>query len=109
MTFTDSGSGSGGGKDERNPTNTAPATTRSSRYKQPPPGKQDQDIETKVEAECEGDVIKKHVLLPARSLAILSGPARYSWTHGIAPRKFDKVSTGQEIIILAGLLLVLIR
>ena len=36
-------------------------------------------------------VVKKHVLLPARSLVVLSGPARTTWAHGIAPRKYDKV------------------
>jgi alkylated DNA repair protein alkB family protein 8 len=29
--------------------------------------------------------------LPARSLAVLAGPARYGWTHGIPPRKSDAV------------------
>jgi alkylated DNA repair protein alkB family protein 8 len=29
--------------------------------------------------------------LPARSLAVLAGPARYGWTHGIPPRKSDDV------------------
>lgn len=35
--------------------------------------------------------VKKHLLVPARSLLILSGPARYTWAHGIANRKMDKV------------------
>jgi alkylated DNA repair protein alkB family protein 8 len=36
--------------------------------------------------------MKKHVLLPPRSLALLQGPARYSWSHGISARKQDKVN-----------------
>lgn len=31
------------------------------------------------------------VLLPRRSLAIMSGECRYDWTHGIVPRKFDVI------------------
>ncbi|XP_057661994.1 alkylated DNA repair protein alkB homolog 8 [Diorhabda carinulata] len=33
------------------------------------------------------------ILLPQRSLAIMSGESRYDWTHGITPRKFDIVPT----------------
>lgn len=29
------------------------------------------------------------VLLPRRSLAVISGESRYEWTHGIVPRTFD--------------------
>ncbi|KAH0810649.1 hypothetical protein GEV33_012138 [Tenebrio molitor] len=29
------------------------------------------------------------VLLPRRSLAIISGESRYAWSHGIVPRKYD--------------------
>ena len=36
--------------------------------------------------------LKQHVWLPRRSLLILCSDARYSWTHGIASRKFDKVN-----------------
>ncbi|CAH0560688.1 unnamed protein product [Brassicogethes aeneus] len=38
---------------------------------------------------------KKHfcVFLPRRSLAIMSGEARYNWTHGITPRKFDVIKS----------------
>ena len=35
--------------------------------------------------------LKKHVYLKPRSLLILKGHARYSWSHMIAPRKNDKV------------------
>jgi len=35
---------------------------------------------------------KKHILLPAGSLLILSGDARYNWSHGINQRKFDNVN-----------------
>jgi alkylated DNA repair dioxygenase AlkB len=31
--------------------------------------------------------------LPRRSIAVVTGDARYSWTHGIASRKSDKVSS----------------
>lgn len=33
--------------------------------------------------------VRKHQFLPQRSLLIISGPARYQWSHGIAPRKHD--------------------
>lgn len=36
---------------------------------------------------------KKYLWLPARSLLVLRGAARYSWSHGIAPRTTDKVHT----------------
>ena len=35
--------------------------------------------------------------LPARSLVVMTGPARYHWQHGIAKRKTDVVD-GQKII-----------
>lgn len=35
---------------------------------------------------------KKNLWLPRRSLLLLGGDARYSWSHGISPRYFDKVS-----------------
>jgi SAM-dependent methyltransferase len=34
---------------------------------------------------------KKHIWLPARSMLVLRGAARYQWAHGIAPRTMDKV------------------
>jgi len=33
------------------------------------------------------------ILLKSKSLLIMSGESRYSWTHGIAPRKFDMINT----------------
>lgn len=36
---------------------------------------------------------KVSVLLPRRSLLIMSGEARYDWTHGITPRSMDVVRT----------------
>jgi len=46
---------------------------------------------------CVMDVINKEnptkrleLLLPARSLVVLSGEARYRWTHGIAGRRVDE-------------------
>lgn len=35
--------------------------------------------------------VRKCVLLPRRSLLVISGEARYHWSHGIAPRKQDQV------------------
>jgi alkylated DNA repair protein alkB family protein 8 len=40
--------------------------------------------------------LRKHVYLPRRSLLILEKDARYLWSHGISPRKYDKVN-GQLI------------
>lgn len=31
--------------------------------------------------------------LPARSLLIMSGEARYAWSHGICPRRNDNIET----------------
>ncbi|XP_003219355.1 alkylated DNA repair protein alkB homolog 8 isoform X1 [Anolis carolinensis] len=36
------------------------------------------------------------VMLPQRSLLVMSGESRYLWTHGITPRKFDIVQASQE-------------
>ncbi|XP_062983165.1 alkylated DNA repair protein alkB homolog 8 isoform X2 [Elgaria multicarinata webbii] len=43
------------------------------------------------------------VVLPQRSLLVMSGESRYLWTHGITPRKFDIVqaSEGQKIGIVS--------
>ena len=35
------------------------------------------------------------VWLPRRSLLVMSGPARYSWTHGITPRHYDTLPCRQ--------------
>ncbi|XP_070605830.1 tRNA (carboxymethyluridine(34)-5-O)-methyltransferase ALKBH8 isoform X2 [Erythrolamprus reginae] len=35
------------------------------------------------------------VLLPQRSLLVMSGESRYLWTHGITPRKFDLVQASE--------------
>ncbi|XP_058041790.1 alkylated DNA repair protein alkB homolog 8 isoform X3 [Ahaetulla prasina] len=35
------------------------------------------------------------VLLPQRSLLVMSGESRYLWTHGITPRKFDVVQASE--------------
>jgi alkylated DNA repair dioxygenase AlkB len=40
----------------------------------------------------EGDDTHKFLYLPPRSLLVLSGEARYLWSHGIAARKSDMVS-----------------
>ncbi|TMW43605.1 hypothetical protein DOY81_011313 [Sarcophaga bullata] len=36
---------------------------------------------------------RRNVLLPRRSLLIMSGESRYDWTHGITPRMMDVVLT----------------
>lgn len=36
------------------------------------------------------------VLLPRRSVAVLSGESRYMWTHGITPRKSDVVDVARS-------------
>lgn len=41
-----------------------------------------------------GEVVEKvPVLLPARSLLVMSGPSRYLWSHGIATRLYDPVTS----------------
>lgn len=44
---------------------------------------------------CEND--RATVLLPPRSLLIMSGEARYAWSHGICPRHSDIVETTNGI------------
>ncbi|KAI5730157.1 hypothetical protein M8J76_010619 [Diaphorina citri] len=39
------------------------------------------------------------VLLPRRSLLLLTGDSRYGWTHGITPRKLDVVQTAQGVTV----------
>ncbi|XP_076869371.1 tRNA (carboxymethyluridine(34)-5-O)-methyltransferase ALKBH8 isoform X2 [Brachyhypopomus gauderio] len=36
------------------------------------------------------------VVLPGRSLLVMKGEARYLWTHGITPRKFDVVPASKD-------------
>jgi alkylated DNA repair protein alkB family protein 8 len=36
---------------------------------------------------------EKHVVLPARCLMVMTGEARYNWTHCIANRKMDRVDS----------------
>ena len=40
---------------------------------------------------------KVAVLLPPRSLLIMSGEARYAWSHGICPRHNDIVKTSSGV------------
>ncbi|KAG8584701.1 hypothetical protein GDO81_004726 [Engystomops pustulosus] len=44
------------------------------------------------------------VMVPQRSLLVMSGESRYLWTHGITPRKFDviQVSEGQSVGTVSG-------
>ncbi|XP_059176888.1 alkylated DNA repair protein alkB homolog 8-like isoform X2 [Physella acuta] len=37
-----------------------------------------------------------HVLLPRRSLLVMTGESRYVWSHGITPRKSDVVETSSK-------------
>ena len=37
------------------------------------------------------------VLLPRRSLLIMTGESRYVWSHGITPRKSDIVTTSNGL------------
>ncbi|KAM9080648.1 tRNA (carboxymethyluridine(34)-5-O)-methyltransferase ALKBH8 isoform 3-T3 [Megaptera novaeangliae] len=44
------------------------------------------------------------IMLPCRSLLVMTGESRYLWTHGITPRKFDTVqaSRGHKSGIITG-------
>ena len=44
----------------------------------------------------EGEEEAVPVVLPARSLLVMTGEARYLWTHGIAAKHFDYVSCEGE-------------
>jgi hypothetical protein len=48
----------------------------------------------RAEARDTGDGDEYEVWLPSRSVLVLTGEARYKWTHGIAPRSRDKVEVG---------------
>ena len=39
---------------------------------------------------------KSSVLLPQRSVLIMSGEARYKWQHGIVPRKSDVLPSSTD-------------
>ncbi|XP_037361588.1 alkylated DNA repair protein alkB homolog 8 isoform X1 [Talpa occidentalis] len=41
------------------------------------------------------DGVTVPVMLPRRSLLVMTGEARYLWTHGITPRKFDTVQASK--------------
>lgn len=40
------------------------------------------------------------VLLPQRSLAIISGESRYNWTHGITPRNLDIICVDNQLNVI---------
>uniref|UniRef100_A0A671ETC7 tRNA (carboxymethyluridine(34)-5-O)-methyltransferase ALKBH8 n=1 Tax=Rhinolophus ferrumequinum TaxID=59479 RepID=A0A671ETC7_RHIFE len=42
------------------------------------------------------DGVTVPVLLPRRSLLVMTGESRYLWTHGITPRKFDTVQASKN-------------
>ncbi|XP_032328445.1 CWF19-like protein 2 isoform X3 [Camelus ferus] len=41
------------------------------------------------------DGVTVPVMLPCRSLLVMTGESRYLWTHGITPRKFDTVQASR--------------
>ena len=41
------------------------------------------------------DGVTVPVMLPCRSLLVMTGESRYLWTHGITPRKFDTVQASK--------------
>ncbi|KAM4827852.1 tRNA (carboxymethyluridine(34)-5-O)-methyltransferase ALKBH8 [Thomomys bottae] len=42
------------------------------------------------------DGVTVQVMLPRRSLLVMTGECRYLWTHGITPRKFDTVQASEH-------------
>uniref|UniRef100_A0A1I8PW84 tRNA (carboxymethyluridine(34)-5-O)-methyltransferase n=1 Tax=Stomoxys calcitrans TaxID=35570 RepID=A0A1I8PW84_STOCA len=50
-------------------------------------------LESDVVMEFRKGLEKRSVLLPRRSLLVMSGESRYDWTHGITPRILDVVMT----------------
>ncbi|XP_040832817.1 alkylated DNA repair protein alkB homolog 8 [Ochotona curzoniae] len=42
------------------------------------------------------DGVAVAVMLPRRSLLVMTGESRYLWTHGITPRKFDTVQASEH-------------
>uniref|UniRef100_A0A8C8ZDF4 tRNA (carboxymethyluridine(34)-5-O)-methyltransferase ALKBH8 n=1 Tax=Prolemur simus TaxID=1328070 RepID=A0A8C8ZDF4_PROSS len=42
------------------------------------------------------DGVTVPVMLPRRSLLVMTGESRYLWTHGITPRKFDTVQASED-------------
>ncbi|XP_075168009.1 tRNA (carboxymethyluridine(34)-5-O)-methyltransferase ALKBH8 [Haematobia irritans] len=53
-------------------------------------------LESAVVMEFRKGLEKRSILLPRRSLLIMSGESRYDWTHGITPRVMDIVVTANE-------------
>ncbi|XP_038367717.1 alkylated DNA repair protein alkB homolog 8 isoform X2 [Canis lupus familiaris] len=43
------------------------------------------------------DGVTVPVMLPRRSLLVMTGESRYLWTHGITPRKFDTVQASKGL------------
>uniref|UniRef100_A0A8C5LAS1 tRNA (carboxymethyluridine(34)-5-O)-methyltransferase ALKBH8 n=2 Tax=Jaculus jaculus TaxID=51337 RepID=A0A8C5LAS1_JACJA len=42
------------------------------------------------------DGVTVQVMLPRRSLLVMTGECRYLWTHGITPRKFDTIPASEQ-------------
>ncbi|XP_058145394.1 tRNA (carboxymethyluridine(34)-5-O)-methyltransferase ALKBH8 isoform X2 [Dasypus novemcinctus] len=42
------------------------------------------------------DGVTVPVMLPRRSLLVMTGESRYLWTHGITPRKFDTIQASES-------------
>lgn len=60
-----------------------------------PPSSEDVDIEGDTTRDC-SNFLRKAILLPPRSMLLLSGEGRYAWHHYIPHHKVDVVG-GQEI------------
>ncbi|XP_018572744.1 alkylated DNA repair protein alkB homolog 8 [Anoplophora glabripennis] len=58
-------------------------------------------LQSSVVMEFKNDEEHICVLLPHRSLTIISGESRYNWTHGIIPRKFDIIHSNNSFTSLA--------
>jgi len=51
----------------------------------------EKEKEKEKEGEKESSAVHKHLVLPRRSLLIMTGEARYRWRHAILHRKTDKI------------------
>ncbi|KAK0084307.1 hypothetical protein PV325_007302, partial [Microctonus aethiopoides] len=64
---------------------------------------EDSILSLSIGSECVMDFRKDNkkvsLHLPARSLLIMSGESRYSWTHGICPRHSDVIKTDNGITV----------
>lgn len=77
--------------DDEDEKSNASSTSTSKREGGGGGGYEDNDDETAAKIGEAEAAVKKHLFLPARSLLILSGDARYKWSHGISGRRSDQV------------------